>query len=149
MGFFNDLGNALMGTGSRPAAGGQSTGEQGHKVISDMELKNIRSHRNGSQLAVTAWVTNNSDQRIRVDTCAMLKQKQTFNRELDPGQSHELILYQGETPHDENDHQVQITYRLHANGDLFQENYRIDFHLESDGARTISNLYSDGPVRDI
>jgi hypothetical protein len=158
MGFFSELGKQILGQPVAPNQAQQSNSapqgqgvvdEQGHKIIPEIDITDLRSHLDGDKLTVTAWVANRSDQHIRVDSCYLLKQKKQFNQELGPNQSHELTLYQGPAPHDENEHQAHIVYRLHVNGDSFQNNYRIDYHLESDGVRIINELRKDGPVRDI
>lgn len=155
MGFLGDLGKAFVGqTPQQQTAPASQQGSgivdgNGLKVIPHIELKDLRSHRQGEQLIVTAWVVNDSDQRLRIDSGYLLKQKRQFNQDLSPHQSHELTLYQGPAPHDESEHHAQIIYRLHVNGDVFQNNYRIDYHTESDGTRTVDQLHDDGPVRDV
>ena len=160
MGFFGDLGKALTGQQvgqvtpqlqgtSAPQSGG-TVDASGRKIIPHITVKNLRSDRQGDRMTVRAWIVNESpDQIIRIDTSYLLKQKQTHEREINPGDSHELKLYDGPTPRDEHEHEAQIVYRLKANGDLFMEDYRIEYNLESDGSRTVEELHSDGPVRDI
>ncbi len=124
--------------------------EHGRKIIPDIDFKNLRSQRQGSdKLIVRAWVLNNSDQGIRIDTSYLLKQKRTHNQLIGPRDSRELTLYDGPIPDNENERSAQIAYRLQVNGDVFMENYRIDYGLESDGKRIIEELIDDGPVRDI
>ena len=129
--------------------GNDTVDERGRKVIPDIDVKNLRSQRQGEQMSVRAWVTNNSDQQIRIDTSYLLGQKRQHNRELRPNESRELQLYQGLVARNENEHQARIDYRLTANGDVFQNTYHIEYNLESDGARTVEELHDDGPVRDI
>ncbi|MDB5183818.1 MAG: hypothetical protein JWO07_499 [Candidatus Saccharibacteria bacterium] len=123
--------------------------ENGQKIIPRIEIKSLQSRIQGDQLIVTAWVVNDSDQRVRIDTCHLLGQKRQFNQDLNPHQSHQLTFYQGPAPHDENEHHADIIYRLHGNGDSFQSSYRIDYHLEHDGKRSINSLQDEGPTRDI
>lgn len=161
MGFLGDLGKALMGqpVGQQPSATAQQpetmaqknglVDEDGRKIIPDIDLKNVQSHRQANKLTVTAWVMNNSDQILRVDSCYLLKQNRTLNQVMSPRQSRQLTLYDGPIPRDENEHQARIVYRLQANGDTFQNYYRIGYHPEADGARMIDDLYDDGPVQDI
>jgi len=157
MGFFGDLGKAFMGQPAVEPAGNQVsqqangiTDENGRKIIPDIAVKNLRSHRQGEKkLIVKAWIVNNSDQEIRIDTIYLLKQKRQQNQLLGPRQSRELTLYDGEIPDNENEHNAQISYRLQVNGDVFMENYRINYDLESDGKRVVGDLIDDGPVRDI
>lgn len=165
MGFFSDLGKALVGKPlgqppqiptnqpmAMPGPTRQSSGivdDKGRKVIPHIDLKDLRSHRNGSRFIVTTWVVNQSDQRIRIDDTYLVKQKRSPHLELAPGQSHELRLYDGPVLDNENEHQAWITYRLMVNGDVFMENFRIHYVLEHDGKHTVGDLTSDGPIRDM
>lgn len=123
--------------------------EHGLKIIPEIEVKNVRSHRNGDRLRVTAWIANNSDQPIRIDATRVLDQSRTQNRFLNPRASYEHVLYEGEIPDDDNKTKGQITYRLQVNNDVFMENYRVEYNLESDGKQTVTDLIDEGPVRDI
>lgn len=123
--------------------------ERGRKIIPDIDFKNLRSHRQGDKLIVKAYVVNNSDHLIRIDTSYLLKQKRTHNQQLNPRDSRELTLYDGEIPDNENERSAQIAYRLQVNGDVFMENYRIGYGQESDGKYLVEELHDDGPVRDV
>ncbi len=152
-----------MGKPLGPAAQNQSTpantsqasngvlNERGLKIIPDISFRNIRSQRQGSdRLIVKAWIANNSpDQVIRIDTSHLLKQKRTHNQLVNPRDAREITLYDGKIPDNENERNAQIAYRLQVNGDVFMENYRIEYSLESDGKRIVEELHDDGPVRDI
>ncbi len=165
MGFFSELGKALVGKPlgpqpkqsqdqqapvSTPQASSSVLDERGRKIIPDIDLKNLRSHRQGDEkLLVKAWIVNNSDQVLRIDTSYLLKQKRTHNQFINPHDSHEATLYDGKIPDTENEHDAQIAYRLQVNGDVFMENYRVDYGRESDGKYIVEELIADGPVRDI
>lgn len=124
--------------------------ERGRKIIPDIDFKNLRSQRQGSgRVIIKAWVVNNSDQLIRIDTSYLLKQKRTHNQQINPRDSREITLYDGEIPSNENETSSQLAYRLQVNGDVFMENYRIEYSRESDGKFVVSELIDDGPVRDI
>lgn len=164
MGFLGDLGKALVG---QPVGGDASTQNPqqsppvqqngngivdatGRKIIPDIDVRNLKSYRQGDKLLVKAWIFNTSpDQVIRVDTTYLLKQKRTQNQEINSGSSRELTLYDGPMPRNENDHNAQIAYRLKQNQDVFMENYRVEYNRESDGVVTVEELHDDGPVRDI
>ncbi len=167
MGFWGDLGNAIVGkpVGQNDQASGQSVeqpqasqtlpqqqgvqDERGYKIIPEIEVKNVRSHRNGDKLRVTAWVANKSDQEIRIDETRVIGQARQPRQFLSPHGSREFVMYEGRIP--DNDHQskAQIIYHLKVNEDVFMENYRVDYNLEHDGKQIVSNLIDDGPVQDI
>lgn len=172
MGFLSDLGKAIMGQplqvpddnkhDAKPAsevAGEASVpsrpnehlvDDRGYKIIPDIEAENLRSQRQGSdQLIVKAWIKNHSEQPIRIDYSYLLKQKRQQNQELSPHMSRELTLYQGKIPENEHEDNAQIAFRLKENGDVFMEQYRVEFYRESDGKFMVAELIDDGPVRDI
>jgi hypothetical protein len=164
MGFLSDLGNAFMGKpigsdegirhgNQESPRSNQHNGvldEQGRKIIPDIDFKNLRSQRQGSdRLIVKSWVVNPVDQEIRIDTSYLLKQKRTHNQHIGPRDSREITLYDGKIPDNDNETSAQVAYRLQVNGDVFMENYRVDYNLESDGKFIVSDLIDDGPVRDI
>lgn len=165
MGFFNELGKAFMGKPLGPQsqqsknqptpantaqAGNGVLDERGRKIIPDISFKNLRSQRQGdSKLIVKAYIVNNSDHKIRIDTSYLLKQKRTHNQIINSRDAREITLYDGGIPDNENERSAHIAYRLQVNGDVFMEAYRIDYGLESDGKRVIEDLIDDGPVRDI
>lgn len=122
--------------------------ESGYKIFPEISIKNLKSRRNGDQITVTAWVTNTCDQRIRIDTVHLLANRQ-INQELSPGQSRELTLYQGPTPRNDHEHDAQVIYRLQENGDLFQNDYDIEYNRESDGMYTVEELHEEGSTRDV
>jgi hypothetical protein len=168
MGFLSELGKAFMGqplgpqkpensvqSGEQPAVmrdmNGSVVDERGRKIIPDIDFKNLRSRRQGggNELIVVAFVVNTSDHPIRINYSYLLKQKRQHNQQLRAGESRELILYKGQTPDNENENKAHIAYQLQVNGDVFQEQYRVEYHRESDGKYLVSELIDDGPIRDI
>ena len=161
MGFFSNLGKAIVGQplgsgvptdSNTPTvqAGNGIVDASGRKIIPDIDVKNLRSHLNGDKMLVKAWIANkSSDQIIRVDTTYLMKQKRTQNQEINPNDSREITLYDGPVARNENEHTAQITYRLKTNGDVFMENYRVEYNLESPGVWSVEELHDDGPTRDM
>lgn len=162
MGFFSELGKAFMGKPMGPEGSPQQANdpktvrqqqgvhdERGHKIIPEIEVKNVRSNRNGDRLRVTAWIQNNSDQQIRIDDTRLIDQSRTQNRFLDPRASYEFVFYEGSIPEDDNRTKGEIIYRLQVNGDQFMERYRVEYDPESDGKHVVTDLVDEGPVRDI
>lgn len=166
MSFLGDLGKAFLGkplglTSSKqvvlpgqippalaiPTQGNRLLDDRGLKVIPKILIERLRSHRQVDRLTVTAWIRNLSDLPIRVKSISILKQPNTFNQILGPHESRQLTLYNGAAPHNENEHQARINYRLQLNRDMFQATYRIGYHYDSDGTREINQLYPDGPIR--
>lgn len=130
-----------------PTQGNGLLDDHGLRIIPKIEIEQLRPHRSGDRLSVTAYVKNLSDQQLRIESITILKQTNTFRQILAPQESHQLKLYDGPAPHNEDEHQARITYRLQLSQDAFQAVYRIGYHYDSDGTREISQLYPDGPVR--
>ena len=161
MGFLNDLGKAFMGkplgpVANVPPSAGQTASQQqgvhddrGLKIIPEIEVKNVRSNRNGDRLRVTAWIENKSEQQIRIDETRLIDQSKGQNRFLSPRGSYEFVFYDGKIPDDDNRTKAQITYRLQVNNDVFMESYRVEYDPESDGKQIVTDLIDEGPVRDV
>jgi len=133
-----------------PASQGQtSVDERGYKVIPQIELSHFHTNRDGSRMTFEVWLTNHSDEIIRIDSAEIGGQKQVFNRQLGSRESHQFVLYNGEVRHDDHDHHARIVYRLVRSDDLFEEEYFITYARESDSTYIIDELRRDGPTRDI
>jgi hypothetical protein len=164
MGFFDGLGRMMAGkpvfedTSSHkppeqpiepePVKKSGLRDEKGYKIFPEFSIKNLKSRRSGDQITVTAWITNTCEQRIRIDTVHLLTKRQ-ISQELNPNQSRELLLYQGPIPSNDHEHEAQIIYRLQENGDVFQDDYIIEYNRESDGKYTVEELHEEGETRDI
>lgn len=121
---------------------------RGYKIIPKIDLTHVTSHLNGDTMTVTAWTTNRSDQRIRIDSIEMLGNKRVIRRELMPAEAHELTLYQGPAPHDDHHTRAQLEFCLLADDDDFELVYFIRFYAQ-DGMYLVEELRLDGPPRDI
>lgn len=161
MGFFDGLGRFLNGQPVfqndkelheeiKPADSNKTPlDSHGRKIIPKLELSHMHTHRNGQDMTTTVWITNASEQKVRIDYSYVLGQKQQFNRELGPEAGHEFVIYRGRVAKNEHDHRARIVYRLMANGDLFEEEYFVEFNRESDGAYLLEEFHEEGPTRDI
>ena len=122
--------------------------EHGYKIIPEIEVDDVRTRRNGDEMEVTAWVSNKSEQQVRIDYCLMVGQKRVLNYELTPHQAHELVLYDGHIPNNNAYHRAELIFRL-SNGDQFDCVYYVTYHEDRDGKFLVNELHNDGPVRDI
>lgn len=165
MGFFSELGKAFMGkplgpasqdAQKQPAQTNQPSpndgivDDRGRKIIPDIEVKKLKSDRMGEdKLIVRGWIQNNTDLEIRVEWTSLLGQKNTQNQFIGPRDAREVKLYDGKIPDNDNEDKAQVAFQITKNNDVFMENYRVDFYLESDGKFKVSDLIDDGPTRDI
>lgn len=133
-----------------PADPGKTpTDAHGNKIIPKLKVSNLRTRRDGNQMTTTVWITNTSNELVRIDSTSVANQKQVSGRELGPGQGYEFLVYRGPVQTSEQYSQAHIVYRLVRSDDLFQEEYFVEYNLESDGAYTLEELHEDGPTRDI
>jgi len=123
--------------------------EQGYKVIPKIEVSHLHTSRDGAHMTSTLWISNASNEPIRIDSVWVANQKQVFNRELKPHEGHEFIIYKGPVQPNEAYHQARIVYRQLENGDLFQEEYFVEYNREPDGMYTLEEFHETGPIRDI
>lgn len=123
--------------------------DQGHKMIPQLTMTHCRSHVNGGQLEVTAWITNASTVEVRIDEAVLLDQKTHIDRDLAPGQAHEVLLYRGPAPQDDTSHKAELYYKIKENGDNFCADYMIEYYHEANGAWLIEELRPERIVRDV
>lgn len=123
--------------------------EQGYKIIPKLEVSHLHTERDGTQMTSTLWITNASNETIRIDSVWVANQKQVFNRELQPHEGHEFIIYKGPVQANEAYHQARIIYRQMVNDDVFQEEYFVEYNRDPDGMYTLEEFHETGPTRDI
>lgn len=123
--------------------------ERGYKIIPKIEVSHLHTERDGTQMTSTLWITNASNEVIRIDSVWVANQKQVFNRELRAHEGHEFLIYKGPVQASEAYHQARIVYRQLQNGDLFQEEYFVEYNREPDGVYTLEEFHQTGPTRDI
>lgn len=121
----------------------------GHKVLPQIDVAHIKSSRNGNNMTVEAWVTNHSELAIRLDDCYILHQRTQVHYALTPHQNHQVILYRGPIAANEHDAKAKLTFRILANTDEFEMDYRTEFYRNSDGTFMVEELHRLGNVRDI
>lgn len=126
-----------------------SVDERGYKIIPKIAVKNLKTRRDGNSMISTLWITNESEENVRIDSTYVASQKHVSQRELGPGQGHEFLIYRGRVKLHEHDSQAHIIFRLLRSDDLFQEEYHVEYNQEPDGVFTLEELHEDGPTRDI
>lgn len=121
----------------------------GYKIIPKIEIAHLQTARNGDTMMTEAWLNNQSDEAIRLDSVEVCGKKTILNHQLAPHQGHQFVIYTGPVMRD-NDHYIaRLVYRLIRSDDLFQEDYYVKFTYESDGAYIIDEFHQNGPTRDI
>lgn len=121
----------------------------GRKIVPELQLTHMKSHVNGDQMTVTAWVTNPSPHRVRIDDIVVLKQKTVSRRELGPGEAHEATFYHGPVAKNDYEHKAQVFYRLMENGDCFRADYMVEYNRQSDGTYLVEDLHPERPIHDV
>lgn len=124
--------------------------EKGNKVIPVIAIEHCKSHVDGQNLHVTAWLTNRSSFEVELDKIVMLDTKTELDRRLNPQQGHEVVLYRGVAPTHDHAHKAQLYYKIVENGDNFCADFSIEYNLESDGRFMVEELHPErGMIHDI
>lgn len=122
---------------------------RGRKIIPQIEIEHVTSHRQNDSLTVTAWIKNHSATEIELDKIHILGTKLEIDRRLRPGQAYQVTLYKGKMLKHDHDHKTSLQYKIIENGDYFLAHYSIEFKRESDGMYTIKRLEDNNGVQDI
>ena len=124
--------------------------DKGNKIIPLIAIEHCKSHGDGQQLQVTAWLTNRSSFELELDKIVMLDTKTELDRRLQPQESHEVTLYRGPQPTSDHAHKAQLYYKIMENGDNFCADFSIEYNLESDGRFTVEELHPErGMIHDV
>lgn len=117
--------------------------EQGSKIIPQVTMEHCKSHIDGANMNVTAWVTNRSQFEIELDKIVMIDTKTELDRRLQSQEGHEVTLYRGPQPANDRANKAQLYYKIVQNGDNFCADFMIEYNLESTGMFTVEDLHPD------
>ena len=125
-----------------------SVDERGYKIIPEIGAGNLVTRRFGERMVTTVWVTNESDEILRVDTTNVCGQNRVHNRQMAARQRFELLVYDGDVKKSASNDDAHIDYRLMRSGDVFRVEYDVKYSREADGAFLPQELHGD-EIRDI
>lgn len=118
-------------------------------TIPELEVENCESDINGSEMLVTAWVTNRSSEEIEVDKIVMLGLTTEIDRIFSPGQAHELKLYKGKVPTSDSYHTANLYYKRRSDGNYFCADFRLEYDFDRQGLYKVEELHPIRPIRDV
>lgn len=106
------------------------------KIIPEVEIQRVEPHLSSDMKHLDLWahVKNHSPVAVELTRVQCLRQKSDPNRFLKPGESYEVKLYSGDTPHDDAERKALLEYRIVENGDYFEAEHTIRYNYdERDG----------------
>lgn len=121
----------------------------GRKIIPEVQIDHCKSHIDGTEMTVTAWMTNRSEVEIELDKIIIAGATMEIDRILSPQEGREARIYKGSAPTDDRHHTANLRYKRRDNGDYFQADFRVEYHRDSQGFYEIEELHSIRPIRDI
>lgn len=133
---------------SAPSSGA-AVDSTGHKIIPEVVIEHCETHLNGSEIDVTVWATNTSSVEIELDKIVMLGMTCELDRFLGPGEAHQLRLYKGTAPINENYHKANLYYKQVKSGDYFCADFMVEYDYDAKGFYIVDELHPIRPVRDV
>lgn len=121
----------------------------GNKIVPEVSFKHFKSYINGPKVTTRAWAVNDSQFELELTKTELLGHHQNIHRRLKPGESHEVMVYDGPVLTHEHDHRAHLYYKIHENDDYFVAEYSIEYHRESSGVFTIEEFHRNNQPRDI
>lgn len=125
------------------------TDERGYKLIPEVQIQPCHTHFNGDSTLVTAWVTNTSKYEVELDKIILAGMTRRLGRRLQPGEAHELTLYEGPVPTNDHDYRAHLYYRQVSSDDYFLAEFRVEYQRQSDGTFGVVQLFPEHPIKDI
>ncbi len=163
MGFFDALGKIINGqpvfgdeanvqSTQQPAAPSEqhdvTRTNSGHKVVPDLKVSNLKTHRNGNSMRTRVWVQNLAAFEVELTRSTVMGQGMNQYERLQAGRGCEIEIYNGQVAKDNKNSRASIDYKIVQNGDYFQKEFDVEFNFESDGVYTLEELHPKNYVRD-
>lgn len=123
----------------------QSTGP---KVIPQLHCGRVESRVEGNRLDIYLDLENASNDEVFVDRLAVLGQHRQVDRELRPGERHQILVYSGGPLTAAPQGYLEVQYRKQVDGDYFKSFYQIRFERHAHGFE-VTEFHPAGPVKDI
>lgn len=105
----------------------------GPKVIPQIHCGRIESLHNGNRLDIYVDLQNMSNEPVFIDKLAVLGQHREVDRELRPGERHQVLIYSGAPLTGAPQGYLELQYRKQADGDYFKSFYQIHFEKDVHG----------------
>jgi hypothetical protein len=114
-------------------------------VIPTFSLDHLKSNINsaGDAIEVYAWVTNTSASDIEIERCVILNTKMMIKRRLGPGQAHEVCLYRGPIPSNDQIHKANIFYEAIRENEYYRADFTVEYNREANGMYTVEELHPE------
>lgn len=171
MGFFSSIGKIIMGkpvftvdekkqkhvdkstsqpneTVLRPNTPRQYD-EHGRKIIPNVYVSRCVPRLDSDDMDVWAYVRNDSDFQVELQRVELLGKTQLVNHLIEPHSEVNTLLYSGDRPSTDDDHQAHLYYERVDTNDYFCADHSIRYKVEHDDTYSIVELDILRPVRDI
>lgn len=104
----------------------------GRKIQPEVEIYRLKSKTSTDYRHLEVWasIKNSSSFVIELTEVSMLGYRVRPMRHLRPSESHELLIYRGDTPKSSSNHTAELEYNIEENGDYFQSQQYIEFSYE-------------------
>lgn len=128
---------------------GSRKDNRGQKIVPETEVIEVETHESGMDMEVWATIKNTASFPVFLDKSVVLGQKIELDRELRPGEQHEVRVFRGPRPTNEGYKRAELYYRDQGSGDYFLANHQIEYRYQNDGTRTIRALRLIRPIKDV
>ncbi|HEX7483786.1 MAG TPA: hypothetical protein VF281_01410 [Candidatus Saccharimonadales bacterium] len=112
-------------------------------VIPTFSLDHLKSNIFGNRTEVYAWVTNTSISEIEIERCVILNTKMMIKRRLGPGQSHEICLFKGPIPLNDQIHKANIFFKAIRENEYYRVDFTVEYNHEANGTYTVEELHPE------
>ena len=112
-------------------------------VIPTFSIDHLKSTVSGDKTEAWAWVTNTSPMDIEIEKCVILNTKSVIGRRLGPGQGHEVCLYRGPVPTNDQIHKANIFYKAVRENEYYRMDFTVEYNHEANGTYTVEELHPE------
>ena len=120
----------------------------GQKEIPEVRIEQSDAHISGHHMRLVCEIKNESSKRLELDKILLFGSSKELDTWLNPGESRQLIVFEGEMPKHKNNYKSEVWFRDET-GDYFSALHVVEFKQENDGHYSVSRFRSIGPMKDI
>lgn len=153
MGFLSGLGKMIQGKPVFEAGDQQNltlnTPQKvsSPKVVPKVCIIRTECKENNGQMELTVHIKNESQVEVHADNIRIFDKVMQLDRNINPGQTSDFIVYSGPIMHDDNRNKCELKYRK-TDGDYFAMQHTVEYGF-AQNAYVVNSIRPVGPVNDI
>lgn len=118
------------------------------KIAPLVVISRVESDIDDEYMTLSGEVANHHNEAVFVDKVLILGERRELDREMQPGDEYEFLMYKGKRPENTSQARAELHYR-DKNGDYFASIHYVEFKKLQDDMFIVDDIKFLPPVKDI